>query len=348
MDLSTGIAVYRLMQQLANDKIRFLYHGGEPLLNFSFIRDFTEYVQRRADNDGYQVDFCLQSNGSLVSDVTADYLATNRIGIGISLDGANESTNRMRIAQTGLPTFQDSLRGLRILLDHGLDPGVIIVLTQANYSHITEIIDFLVEEGVRNFTLNPLILGGRGSESRQGLSPRQYLEVNKQVIELIAHLDSNRGLRITERNIEYLMMNILSEERRYMCLRSPCGAATNLLGFAHNGDIFPCDDFSGIASLKIANVFDQDAADAVAASAITTRFAGETVDKFDPCRCCIWRWVCNAGGCASRRFYANNSTASPDPMCDYYRRMLPYLLFHIGTGKLDPIRFVSPRSARFL
>ena len=161
--------------------------------------------------------------------------------------------------------------------------------------------------------------------------------MTKELIGLLSEINAAGVARVTERNLQYLILNILSDERRYMCLRSPCGAATNLLGFAPNGDVYPCDDFHGVPEFKIGNIFTDDIIAAVRGGTTACRFTNRSVDSYPVCGNCPWRWVCNAGGCASRRYFATGSLESPDPLCPYFQWLIPQVLLDLASGGIDAI-----------
>jgi len=42
-----------------------------------------------------------------------------------------------------------------------------------------------------------------------------------------------------------------------MCLRSPCGAAREVVSINPNGDVYPCDGFKGVEEFKMGNILNE-------------------------------------------------------------------------------------------
>ena len=137
-------------------------------MNWRFIEAFTQHV-RGAACGRKEVNLCLQTNGTLVTRDIARFLRENEVGVGVSLDGIDEAANGMRVAKCGgRSALQSVIEALRILLDEGCEPGVISVVTQANFCQVPRMIEALVREGVCNFTLNPMILAGAAQPPQRG------------------------------------------------------------------------------------------------------------------------------------------------------------------------------------
>jgi uncharacterized protein len=84
-------------------EINISFYGGEPLLNFKLIKQCVEYVRRLQDKR--EITFTITTNGTLLKNEIIDYLAQNKIGLAISLDGPKEVHDRYRIFPDGRGSF---------------------------------------------------------------------------------------------------------------------------------------------------------------------------------------------------------------------------------------------------
>lgn len=79
------------------------FYGGEPLLNFSLIKNITNYVQEKYTE--YNTEFTLTTNAKLMTNDIIDFLVENNFSVIISFDGNKENHNRNRIDINGNGTY---------------------------------------------------------------------------------------------------------------------------------------------------------------------------------------------------------------------------------------------------
>ena len=72
------------------------FFGGETLLNFNSDAISVLYAKTQAAEVGKTVDFSLTTNATLLTEEIVDFLAENRIGVTVSIDGDKELHDRMR------------------------------------------------------------------------------------------------------------------------------------------------------------------------------------------------------------------------------------------------------------
>ncbi len=82
------------LNQIEDQTVAISFYGGEPLLNFDFIRDVIQYLQYRT-GEKKKFRFTITTNGLLL-DKHIDYLIEHDFKITVSLDG-NYENNQYRI-----------------------------------------------------------------------------------------------------------------------------------------------------------------------------------------------------------------------------------------------------------
>jgi len=95
--------------------LAFTFYGGEPLIKYELIRECCEYFKSVYLGNDYVFNFT--SNLSLITEEMADYFAENSFFITCSLDGDPVSHNQNRVYNNGIGTFDDTIKGLRLLYD---------------------------------------------------------------------------------------------------------------------------------------------------------------------------------------------------------------------------------------
>ena len=143
-------ALERFFRGLAEDRpaagwpeIRFVFHGGEPLLlPHAYLEAVVDAQRRHLDPAGIRYSNALQTNLTRLDDATIRLLARLEIGLGVSLDVFGDQ----RVLLSGRSSQDRVLRNLQRLLDHdaagALGVGIIAVLHRRNVDRILGMHEF--------------------------------------------------------------------------------------------------------------------------------------------------------------------------------------------------------------
>ena len=107
------------------DYVEFIWHGGEPLLMGIQFHEKAVELQKRYKREGQTIVNTLQTNGTLISQEWVDFFKANDFHVGVSLDGAPEVQNANRIFRNGQGSFEQVMRGVRLLRENGVEFGVL-------------------------------------------------------------------------------------------------------------------------------------------------------------------------------------------------------------------------------
>jgi uncharacterized protein len=136
--------------------INFAWQGGEPtLLGVDYFRRIVELEKRYAD--GKRIENAFQTNGTLLDDTWADFLAANRFLVGLSIDGPAELHDCYRVNKGEQPTFGAVLRGLEYLKKHGVEFNTLSVVHRRNSRHPLEVYRFLKDLGSTYMQFIPIV-----------------------------------------------------------------------------------------------------------------------------------------------------------------------------------------------
>ncbi len=320
----TADTACNLISQLSdlnkNKTIKILFHGGEPLLCFKQIMEITDFCEKKLSS---KYDFYIQTNAILLDNSILAYLRTHNIKLSISLDGCDAKTNKCRELSNNLNSF-DVIKNKIVLINNlGIDYNCLSVLNRYNYKSVSTVIDFFVNNNCHNFSFNYFIKSGRGIEnSNLAITNQQLFVATKQILDTV-HKYFKLGITLHERNTQYLVKTIVTGKKLFMCANSPCGAGLNLLGVCPNGDIYPCDDLSSQPQFKLGNIKRQSVIEILNNSTIDY-FANCSYKNINECRDCRWSKFCGAG-CCSRKYFENGNIYSKDPICGFYKLIIPYI-----------------------
>jgi len=121
------------------------FFGGEPLLNYDVIKAVVEYIKMNYSK--FNIAYKINTNGSLITEEVAQFLAENKISTAVSFDGTPEIHNENRVLRDGNPTFESTLKGWWNL--HRVNHpqfGVVGVLHSKNANRVDEMLDFFFNQ----------------------------------------------------------------------------------------------------------------------------------------------------------------------------------------------------------
>ncbi|MCW5858894.1 MAG: radical SAM protein [Caldilineales bacterium] len=108
------------------------WQGGEPtLMGLDFFRRSLAYADKHR-RPGMQIQYTIQTNGTLIDDEWAAFFKENEFLVGISIDGPEAMHDAYRVDKGGQPTFARVMRGLGYLQKHGVEFNTVTTLQRAN------------------------------------------------------------------------------------------------------------------------------------------------------------------------------------------------------------------------
>ena len=319
-----------LVRRLIRDSLvpgqRFtiMIHGGEPLLQFAAIRELVAFAEQQAQAIGADVRFTLQTNGLRLSREVVDFLCAHPFGVGISLDGPAHVHDLHRIDHRGRGTFERLAQKFDEFPDFMREHvGYISVATPRNIASLEDTWAFFRDMGVLTWKLLPSEPEGRGVDDREGAD---YIE------RFIAFLERRLDEIVDGRtdppyilNITQLISPLLSTARRNMCMKMPCGAATDLLVVDAQNQLRACD-----CTYHPAFLLERDdvAADLVGAAMVAPN--AQTLVRREAwlletaeCRHCPWLHFC-AGTCPARALLRKGTLFAVDDLeCATRKALFP-------------------------
>lgn len=316
--------------------VNIAWQGGEPtLMGVDFFRRSVELVERYR-RPGMEVEYTIQTNGTLIDDELAAFFAEHRFLVGISIDGPPHLHDRYRVDRGGAPTSDRVLRGLERLRAHGVEFNTLTTLHAANADHPLEVYRYLRDDlGSRFMQFIPIIerlpapridvplesLGlapglAREAPWRSWRDRPLYRQEGPLVTDrsvtgaqygafLVAVFDEWLAHDIGEVFVQLFdvtLANTLGVPPSLCVHSETCGTA---LALEHNGDLYSCDHFVEDA-YRLGNITETPMAELVASDRQRAFGLAKRDDLPAFCRSCDVRYACH-GGCPKDRF-----TRTPD------------------------------------
>ena len=275
-DVLTTEDIIKLIDRVTYSTVsNLVFLGGEPLL-----RSDISCLGRYALDKGIKSQ--IVTNGTLVTKRNVEEIAESFASIQVSLDGLNKEHEMIR----GKGSFDQALRGMRLLIRKRADVRVCCMVSRLNYHKLDSFLNYLYKEGVRHVHFTRLLMTGRGrAGARHSISEKTFYEV-------LADLETTWG--------SFMHM----DQYRTLCdiVNKPkhiCGVGNGTLEINHLGDIYPCYRFMDDKS-RLGNIRMDDPLLLYDTSNIISQLRCGTVETDVNCRDCQIRLLCG-GGCLADR-----------------------------------------------
>ena len=157
MSLDTAYRALEVASELGrgNPELNVLSFGGEPLLHFGLVRSVIKMSPAVRALRGRNVRFGLTTNGTLLTEERAAWLARHGVTVAVSIDGTPAAHDMQRVYANGAATHEDVLRGIRASRSAGLEVQAAMTVTPASAASLVESLDYLRELGVSDVQVTP-------------------------------------------------------------------------------------------------------------------------------------------------------------------------------------------------
>ncbi len=313
--LETYIRSYIQSQKVP--EISFAWQGGEPtLLGVDYFRKVVELQKKHAA--GRRVTNALQTNGTLLDDEWSEFLAAHHFLVGLSIDGPPKLHDAYRVDKKQRPTYDNVIRGLRLLRKHGVEFNTLTVVNRINSQQPLELYRFLRDNGSGFIQFIPLVERLADTEAaRLGLDlalppkvddpdpaglpvtewsvrPKDYGNFLTTIFDEWVRRDVGK---VFVQLFDVALGNWSGNGGGLCVFNETCGSA---LAVEHNGDVYSCDHYV-YPEYRLGNLMQEPLGDMVD-SGFQKKFGTDKRDALPRyCRECEVRFACH-GECPKHRF----------------------------------------------
>lgn len=206
-------------------KLRITFFGGEPTLNLPVIEAVLDYVAVKRRSTHKDVEFHMTSNGTLIDEGMARFLAERHVRVLVSIDGLKDTHDRFRMNRRGEGTFDTVIANAITLKKYQPWIGTKMTVMPETVESLYDDVKGLADAGINHF----IIGAASGCDW-----PAEALETLRQ------HLTKIKGL-CRKRNRGHRTMRVPQLEARLP--RNPifgCQAARSCVCITTHGEISPC------------------------------------------------------------------------------------------------------------
>jgi len=288
------------------------FFGGEPLMAWDLVLQVHAYATAKLRNP---LSWSMTTNGTLLTPKRASWLARNRFGFIVSLDG-NEQHNALRETVDGRNSYKLVRRGLGLLRDAGISNYTLRgtftarILDENNPNAVVDRIEHLnqlCDEGFGNHvSVEPVDLSesrciGKKDEKFETRDKDKLLSSFSEMYYQVAQWFVRRareGKKPRFHHMGKLFQRLLYAQHG----ASECGAGHGYLSVSSNGDLYAChrEQSSYVGNIWKGGIDER----------LRAKWLDNRLYQREQCLTCPIRWWCG-GGCREASVGAYGNIARP-------------------------------------
>lgn len=278
------------------------FFGGEPLLNFSAVKEIVAYGKKLGLEKGKNIRFTLTTNGTLLEREVQDYLNEQCFSVVLSLDGRKETNDRVRVDKGNSGTYERIIEKIIPFVESRRHENYYVRGTYTKYNlNFSLDVAHLANLGFKQISVEPVI----GSSEQDYAFCIDDLPVifdqYEKLVEL--YLDFSG----TDKEFSFFHFNL--DLNHGPCLPRRligCGAGYEYMAVTPEGDLYPCHQFVGREEFKLGSVFT-----GLEKPLIREEFKKANILSKEGCSQCWARFYCS-GGCHANAHLFNGDILKPD------------------------------------
>lgn len=310
-------AVVRRALTFAEGSVTFAFQGGEPtLVGLDYYRTLVSLC-KEYNTKHLHIDYALQTNGLLIDEEWAAFLAENRFLVGLSLDGPAEIHDANRVDAAGKGTHARVMAAARLMKKHGVEFNILTVVTSQVARSGRKVWSFFDKNGFTWRQCIPCLDPLEGAAAPWALTADRYAEFLKTTFDAW-YAGFAAGKPVSERSFDN-WVGMLAGRPPESCGMS--GVCSHQFVVEADGSVYPCD-FYVLDELRLGN-FVTDSLEAIEARRAELGFVEASHHIHEKCRSCRWVMLCR-GGCRRHREPFVEGKPGLNRFCEAYQQFFPY------------------------
>lgn len=291
MSIPTARKSVELMMRGPSKDITVEFQGGEPLLNFSALKEIVLYTEELNREKRKNVSFVVCTNLSILTEEMLTFFKDHGVGISTSIDGPAGLHDRNRCRTLKVAAHEVVVKNLHRAREAlgRQSISALMTTTKDSLQYPKEIIDEYVRLDLGSVfirSLNPYGFAVKTQKSI-GYTVQEFFEFYKKCTDYIFDLN-RRGIYFAEATAAMLYRKILTPwPIGFVDLQSPTGNGFAVTVYNYDGDVYASDESRmlnemGDSQFRLGNVHENtyeeiyfgDAMQLLAATGIAESLAG--------------------------------------------------------------------------
>ena len=299
----------------ADGSLTFAFQGGEPTLaGINFYKKALE-LQKKYNTKHLYIENTIQTNGLLIDDAWAKFLAENHFLVGLSLDGPRKLHDCYRKDTEGNGTFERLMETVNLFVRYRVDYNVVSVITNETAKKASFLYKFWKRNGFRFIQFIPCMDEEHrripdAEKSCFAVEPVQYGRFLCEIFDLW-YADFKQGTAMDIRMFSNLAQIAAGFQAEECGMNGCCNCYFAVEG---DGSVYPCD-FYCMDEWKLGTVADGFAF--LFASDKSKEFMLTSHHVAEKCKICPYFTLCR-GGCRRWRESLLNEKLPVNKLCPAY------------------------------
>lgn len=312
-------------------QVLFTWHGGETFMRpLSFYKKAMELQRKYAR--GRQIDNCIQTNGTLITEEWCKFLRDNNWLVGVSIDGPQDFHDEYRRNKQGVPSFQKVMKGIQLLNKYDVQWNAMAVINDYNADYPLEFYRFFKEIGCKYIQFAPIVerimphsdgrhlsaVGESGELAEFSVTPEQWGDF------LCTLFDEWVRNDVGEYYIQLFdstLANWVGQQPGVCTMAKECGHA-GVMEF--NGDVYSCDHYV-FPEYKLGNIYSQTLVEMMYSDRQQAFGRAKSATLTKQCRACEYLFACH-GECPKNRFgISKDGESGQNYLCQGYHRFFKHV-----------------------
>lgn len=319
MSLETLESLVKKALEYADVSCSFMFQGGEPTLaGLPFYKKLIEF-EKKYNIKNVEINNAIQTNGMVINEDWAKFLAENHFLIGLSLDGPKEINDTYRVVINEKGSFQRVLKTVQLFDMYKVEYNVLSVVTAFSCDYAHKIYSFFKKNNFKFLQFIPCIdpFGEDLGSSEYSLTPKKYAKFLNDLFDRW-YDDIIKGNIISIRYFDNLISMAMGFHPETCGMSGQCSCQNVIEA---DGSVFPCD-FYAIDEWCLGNFKDY-SFDELRNSETANRFI-KSSEYIDPeCKECKWFNLCY-GSCRRYREPFENGKPVLNYFCPAYKEFFKH------------------------
>lgn len=313
---SYGIMDYDTLETLVKKTLEFADHnctiafqGGEPTLaGLDFYKKLIEF-EKKYNIKNISINNAIQTNGIVIDDDWARFLAENNFLVGLSLDGPKDIHDASRVDHIKKGTFNRVMNTVNLFNKYKVEYNILFVVDAYVARHVNKVYNFFKKNNFKYLQFIPCLdpLGEEPGKYEYSLTPERLSYFMKNLFDEW-YKDFMSDNYISIRYFDNLVGMVMGYPPEACGMSGICSCQFVVEA---DGGVYPCD-FYVLDEWYLGNLKDSSFED-LKFSENGKRFVEASKHRSPECSGCRWFGICR-GGCRRTR----EPFADGIPVLNYY------------------------------
>ena len=289
------------------------FFGGEPLMNFSALKEIVAYGREIEKRTGKVFWFTTTTNCIGLTDEVADYLNEEMHNVVLSIDGRREVHDFMRPTINGKGSYDLVLKNALAFAKKRGDKSYYVrgTFTARNLDFANDVFA-LADAGFEQISIEPVVLPSDSPYAlTEDMLPTIFAEYDRLAAEYIKRRRDGRWF-----NFFHFMVDL----DHGPCVKKRvkgCGAGGEYVAVTPEGDIYPCHQFVGRPGFRMGSVLNEEFD-----TAMQSRFEDNCLLTKPQCSSCWARFYCGGGCSANAQAFSGDIRVPYSMECQLEKKRL--------------------------